>query len=130
VLLLPRFASPNLRRIANPHFVPQLRQQLQKPLTISSSLHADPRARRKLPIKVLRSSRFMHQLPIPGLARLLVKPRNLLPTRVKITSNKNHRLLSVPLSFGPQPKANTVRARSLLAYPINSCTFCKGGAFS
>jgi hypothetical protein len=31
--------------------MPQLRQQFQKPLTVSSSLHADPRARRELPVE-------------------------------------------------------------------------------
>src|SRR5882757_5773737 len=38
----------------------------------------------------------MHQLLISSLARLAIQPRNLLPTGVKITSNKNHKAPSVP----------------------------------
>src|SRR5580765_5520451 len=50
---------------------------------------------------------------------------------MEITSNKNHKAPSVPLSFGPQPKANTVRVWSLLSYPINPCGLdsCQGGVF-
>jgi hypothetical protein len=62
-------------------------------------------------MKLLHYSRLVHQLHISGLSRFLPQPRNLLPTRVKITSNKNHKApyRSVTLSFGPQPKANTAQ---------------------
>src|SRR2546430_10462350 len=96
MLLLPRVAGPNLRRIADKHFVSQLRHQLQKPLTVPSRFHADPRTGRKLAVKLLDRSCLMHQLLISSLARLAIQPRNLLPTGVKITSNKNHKAPSVP----------------------------------
>src|SRR2546430_6107220 len=96
MLLLPRVAGPNLRRIADKHFVSQLRHQLQKPLTVPSRFHTDPRTGRKLLVKLLDRSCLMHQLLIPSLARLAIQPRNLLPTGVKITSNKNHKAPSVP----------------------------------
>jgi TolB-like protein len=38
----------------------------------------------------------MHQLLVPSLARLANQPRNLLPTGVKITSNQNRKVPSVP----------------------------------
>src|SRR5271168_1548618 len=99
--------------------MPQSHHQLHKPLTVPSSLHANPCPRRKLPVELLHRSRFVHQLVVPRFSGLPVQPRNLLPTRMKITSNKNHKAPSVPLSFGPQPKANTAHVRSLLSYPIN-----------
>src|SRR5882724_11564728 len=111
--------------------MPQSHHQLHKPLTVSSSFHANPCPRRKLPVELLHRSRFVHQLVVPRFSGLPVQPRNLLPTRMKITSNKNHKAPSVPLSFGPQPKANTAHVRSLLSYPINPCGFVlgKGGSF-
>src|SRR5277367_2073704 len=96
VLLLPRIAGPNLRRIPDPHLMPQLGHQFQIPLTVPRSLHADPRTRRKPPVELLHCSRFVHQLLISHFSGLPADPRNLLPTGVKITSNKNHKAPSVP----------------------------------
>src|SRR6266852_3035366 len=96
MLLLPHIAGPDLRRIANPHFVPQGRYHLHEPLAVAGGLHADPRRCRQLPVKLLRISRGMYQFLLADLPGRFVKPRNLLPTGVKIASNKHHRRLLLP----------------------------------
>src|SRR5580700_3765714 len=62
--------------------------------------HADQRRPGKLPIETLGLSRTMHQLLLLRFPSHRVHPTNLLPTRMKITSNNQHRrLLSFPNSW-------------------------------
>jgi hypothetical protein len=83
---LPRIAGSDFRRVANPEFVSQGRHHFHKPLTVPCRLHADPRWHRKLAIKTFHLSRRVDQLPLLPLSCGSI-PTNLLPTRVKITSN-------------------------------------------
>ena len=98
VLLPPHLTGADLRCIADPRLVPQPRQHLYEPLTIPRGFHADQCRCRNLPVNLLGFSGRMHQFGFPGLSRGRVHPTNLLPSRVKITSNKHHRrLLSFPV---------------------------------
>src|SRR5258708_3124584 len=83
----------NVRWVGGRGVVPEGSQQPQKPLQVPRGLHADDRPRRKLPVELLHLSRRVHNLPVFRLSCGLIHPRNLLPTGVKITSNKNHRRL-------------------------------------
>ncbi len=62
MLLLPHIARSNPRRIADPHFVPQRRQQLHEPLTVPRGLQADQRRPREPPVESLGLPWPMHQL--------------------------------------------------------------------
>src|SRR6202162_6397668 len=62
--------------------------------------HADQRRPGNLPIETLGLPRTMHQLLLLRFPSHRVHPTNLLPTRMKITSNNQHRrLLSFPNSW-------------------------------
>ena len=73
----------------------------------------------------------MHQLLISSLARLAIQPRNLLPTGVKITSNKNHKAPSVPrVSVLNQKLTRCGLEPSLLSnQSFAILTLAKGGFF-
>src|SRR6266850_8377726 len=98
VLLLAHVRNANLRRVSDPHVVPQCRGHLHKPLTVPGRLHPDQSRPRQSTVKLLRFSRRMLQFLFSGLSRHRIQPTNLLPTGVVITSNNHHRrLLSTEL---------------------------------
>ena len=89
-LLLAHIAGPNLRRIADPHLVPQLLQQLHKPLTVAAALQANQRRNRQRTVKPFRLAVAVDQFAFHHLARREIKNRNLLPTGMEITPYNNH----------------------------------------
>src|ERR1019366_5580443 len=122
-LLLAHVTGPDLRRIPDPDFVPQVLDQFDEPLAVARGLHADPRRRRQLLIERLGVTRSVHQLLSPGFPSLRVQPRHLLPAGMEITPYNHHaKAPSFPRSLGPQPKT-TRSESSLRSYLINSFAF-------
>jgi hypothetical protein len=102
--LLAHAAGPNLRRIAHPQLVSDLRQQVHQPVTVAGGFHPDQRRRRHLPVEPLGIARGLYQLLLAGFARLRIQPTNLLPAGMKITPYNHHlRLLPSPASLVSQP---------------------------
>jgi hypothetical protein len=83
----------------------------------------------KLPIETLGLSRTMNQLLLLRFPRNRVHPTNVLPTRMKITSNNQHRRLLPSQILGPPTKEYRVRERSLRSYPINFCVCARRGRY-
>src|SRR5262249_39272215 len=96
VLLLTCVAGANLCRVPNPQLMPYTPYRFDEPLAVPGGFHPHPRTGWELAVELLHRSRCMHQLLIPCLTGRAIQPRNLLPTGMKITSNKNHKAPSVP----------------------------------
>src|SRR5262245_47001694 len=104
-LLLAHIAGPNLRRIAYPHLVSQLRQQIEKPLAVPSRFHSNQRWDRQVCVESSRLSATVLELALGSISRFRVHPRYLLPGRMEITAYNDHKKApSFPRIFGPQPK--------------------------
>jgi hypothetical protein len=98
-------AGPDLRCIADPHFVSQSLPQLHKPLAVARCFQSNPRSHRQLPIPPLRLAVAVLQPLFSGFARLGVAPRHLLPAGMKITSYNPHlKAPSFPASFVLNPQ--------------------------
>jgi hypothetical protein len=95
-LLLPHIAGPDLRRIPDPHLMPQFAQQIDQPVAVARGLQPDQRRRRQPPVILLRLPGGMHQLPFSRFAGLQVEPAHLFPARMKITAYNHHRRLLLP----------------------------------
>ncbi len=89
-LLLAHITGPNLRCIADPHQVPQLFQQLHKPLTVATTLQANQRWPRQRTVKSLRLAVAVDQLEFHNLTCRGIKNRYLLPTGMEITPYNLH----------------------------------------
>src|ERR1039457_845098 len=89
-LLLAHVTGSDLRCIPDPDLVSQILHQFDEPLAVARGLHANQHRRRQLLIEQLGVPRSMHQLLFPGLSRLRVQPRNLLPAGMEITPYNHH----------------------------------------
>ena len=105
MLLLPRIACANPRRIPDPHIVTCRRGHLHKPLAVPSRFHADQRMPGKLTVESRRFSRGMLQLLFSRLSRACLQPTNLLPAGMIIASYNQHRRLLPTDSFGPPTRS-------------------------
>jgi len=88
-LLLAHIASTDLGRISNPDFVAQSLQQLDQPLAVATSFHANQRWSRQPPVKAFRLPISVDQLVLSNLSGFAVENRNLLPRRMEITPNSH-----------------------------------------
>src|ERR1017187_2366123 len=89
-LLLAHVTGSDLRCIPDPDLVSQILHQFDEPLAVARGLRANQHRRRQLLIEQLGVPRSMHQLLSPGLSRLRVQPRNLLPAGMEITPYNHH----------------------------------------
>src|ERR1700682_1948398 len=87
VLLLAYFTGTNLRRIADPNVVSCGGGHLHKPLAVPARLHPNQGMFGQPTVKLVRFSRRMLQRQLSRFPRRCLKPTNLLPTGVVITSN-------------------------------------------
>src|SRR5207245_4743032 len=91
-LLLPLATGANLRRISDPHLMPQLRKQLLEPLRLPTRF--DPHSHGPLQPSVKGPHLLLSlvtQRPLQHLSRRLVPHDNLLIARMKITAYNLHR---------------------------------------
>jgi len=85
-LLPPYHAGPDLGRIAEPQLDAQLRQQALEPGIVPAGLHPDPHLLARLrPVKLLRLRAMLQPLFL-HLSAYVVKDRDLLKPRMKITA--------------------------------------------
>src|SRR5437868_10944491 len=103
--LFAHITGPDLRRIAHPHLVSQLRHQIQKPLAVPSRFHSNQRRGRQRGVEPSRFPVTVLELTLGRLTAFRIHPRYLLPRRMEITAYNNHK--KAPSSsrlLGPQPK--------------------------
>jgi hypothetical protein len=117
-LLLAHHPGPDLGRISQPQLEPQLRQQSFEPRIVPASFHSHPHLLpRQRAVKLLRL-RPVSQPPFLLLSSLIVKDRDLLKTRMKITAYNQHDVGSSlePWSCSSQP--NLLAATGQRRYAI------------
>ena len=88
--LLPYLLGRNPRGIADPHFMPHLRQQVHKPMAVAGRLQPHTHRPAQLPIKSFGFSVAMHQLPFLNLSGFCIDPSDLLKTGMVITTYNDH----------------------------------------
>src|SRR5438034_4358203 len=108
--LLADHASPDFRRVSQPQLKSQLRQQPLEPGIMPASLHPYPHALSpQSTIKLLRlfavTQPFFLILP-----SLVIKDRDLLKTRMKITAYNQHDIGSFSVSLGRFAATNLLAA--------------------
>src|ERR1019366_8672188 len=129
-LLLAHVTGSDLRCIPDPDLVSQILHQFDEPLAVARGLHANQHRRRQLLIEQLGVPRSMHQLLFPGLSRLRVQPRNLLPAGMEITPYNHHaKTPYLPSVFDPQHKTTGFES-SLRSYPISPSSAWAGPLMS
>src|SRR5271166_3626857 len=118
-LLFAHHRGPDRGRIPQPQLVPQLRQQPLEPGIVSAGFHPHPhRLPRQRAVKLFRFL-AVPQPPSLFLPSLIVKDRDLLKTRMKITAYNQHDVGSSlePWSCSSQP--NLLAAMGQRRYAIN-----------
>ena len=96
---------------------------------VPGRFHADQRRPGKLPIETLGLPRTMNQLLLLRFPSNRVHPTNLLPTRMKITSNNQHRRL-LPKFLVLQPKNTDYANGAFVLIQSIFARFAKGGVFA
>src|ERR1700693_6389001 len=116
-LLLPRAAGPDRTGISQQKLMSQLVHQLSKPAQSPRCFHTDAHLLTcQGPVKLLCFG-GMVQPPLPILARLQLHIRDLLETRMKITTYNHHARLLSPELLGRLPATSLLRLRE----PTLSC---------
>jgi hypothetical protein len=110
-LLLSHFHRPDPRRIPNPQLDAPLPQQPLEPGIMPAGLHSHPHPRPAQPtVKLLRLFAVL-QSPLRYFSRLIVKDRDLLKPRMKITAYNQHDVGSFS-SLGRLRSSNLLRDRA------------------
>jgi len=99
-LLFAHHRRPDLRRIPDPHLVPQFGQHALEPAGVPGGLDAHSHGARQSCIKRSCFSALVLQTTLHQLACLRIQHRNLLVARRQITTYNLHVLGSFPPSLG------------------------------